>query len=778
MAKKQTSTRNTAFNYYTDNGTFYSSADITATKTTANITLLDYNKSIKKSGAEIIADAKNNKTLPNIVINTDNINEGTAYYIYGTPHKLVLDNRQQYNNCGIDSTLNVLVMAGMATIKNQNSTETAFTKQLWSLGMAEDDGVLGKFDFYDGGTEPTSYKEIFAYYGIDSKAYATRAYANCDVDGLTINLKSVANAVRNGGAAILAVDADLLWGKENPRIMINHAITVTGVVYDTTIPTDETVPVGFYIHDTGAWMTRYISYAEMEKITFANRTDIPGKSITGVMGTVITENIKQATDNINATGTKYDNTLTGNSGNNTLKGLGGADILIGSTGNDKLYGGDGSDIIFGNGVLKDNLADITDETIKSKIQNLDYIKNEEDDKKLVGRNIIDGGNGNDYIYGGYYNDTITGGNGNDYIRGGSGTDVIKGGNGNDIIYGENGNDTIYGNNGNDTIYGGDDDDVMFGGAGNDSFWGGAGSDKVSCGSGNDNVYYEENFGTDYLLSSSGSVILNFTDKEITDFEFSMSGKTFIAKYDIDNVVNYTTFYNKSENTYQKAYIKDKTLTAYRLATTNAQGNVKVASKTGNNIFISQSKKNNKITTSTGNDIIYTIGGNDTLIYSGGKDYYFSSAGNDYYKANSFNTDTFLSITDSSSNNDKLYINTENDYLRLFFDVRWNGESAIISEDYDLYFVNSEVEDFAKILSDETTGFVEVNKFFGDGNIETVATKDDVLDINASVEAIAQEVANWLINHTDYSTAFESIINKVDGYEDLIAVYANASWNIQ
>jgi hypothetical protein len=70
----------------------------------------------------------------------------------------------------------------------------------------------------------------------------------------------------------------------------------------------------------------------------------------------------------------------------------------------------------------------------------------------------------------------------------------------------------------------------------------------------------------------------------------------------------------------------------------------------------------------------------------------------------------------------------------------------------------------------------VNKFFGEGYIENVSTQDDVLDINTSVAAIAQDVANWLIDHTDYSTVFESITNKVEGYEDLISIYANAQWN--
>ena len=342
-----------------------------------------------------------------------------------------------------------------------------------------------------------------------------------------------------------------------------------------------------------------------------------------------------------------------------------------------------------------------------------------------------------------------------------------------------GNDTIYGNNGNDYIYGGEDDDTIFGGAGNDYIWGGEGNDKISCGTGNDNVYYEEDFGLDTLLSSSGSVTLNFTDKSITDLSYSISGKTFVAKYDSYNIVNYTTFYNSTKNTYQKAYIIDETGTSYKLGTTKSSGKIKVSATTGNNIFISQSKKNNTITTSTGNDIIYTLGGNDTITYSGGKDYYFSLSGNDYYKVNSFTENAYLSITDSNSDNDKIYINTQNDNIRLFFNVKTDGTSASIEDDYSLYLVNKDIIDYSEILSEETTGFIKINEYFGEGKIETMMSNEDILDIDVSVETLAGEVAQWMIDNVDcsiYETAFDIINNKVDGYEDLIAIYSNAQWN--
>lgn len=51
--------------------------------------------------------------------------------------------------------------------------------------------------------------------------------------------------------------------------------------------------------------------------------------------------------NINALGSKADDTLRGNSGNNTISGLAGFDELYGGEGNDVIYGGDDADFLYG-----------------------------------------------------------------------------------------------------------------------------------------------------------------------------------------------------------------------------------------------------------------------------------------------------------------------------------------------------------------------------------------------------------------------------------------------
>lgn len=87
-----------------------------------------------------------------------------------------------------------------------------------------------------------------------------------------------------------------------------------------------------------------------------------------------------------------------------------------------------------------------------------------------GDDVIDGGNGGDWIFGGLGNDRLTGGNGPDVIYGGPGDDILLGMNGPDLLYGGAGNDRLEGGAGPDELEGGSGVDTMLGGDGPDVFW--------------------------------------------------------------------------------------------------------------------------------------------------------------------------------------------------------------------------------------------------------------------------------------------------------------------
>ena len=122
---------------------------------TNNVTLLDYDDAIVKRGSEI------NSSL------TANEN----YSIYGAPQKWILDQLQQYNNCGVDSSLNVLAIAGMKAVTNQDTVETEFTKQAWDKGYCDDEYVYNVLDINDGGTLYEDRYNILKDNGMDSESY-------------------------------------------------------------------------------------------------------------------------------------------------------------------------------------------------------------------------------------------------------------------------------------------------------------------------------------------------------------------------------------------------------------------------------------------------------------------------------------------------------------------------------------------------------------------------------------------------------------------------------
>jgi Ca2+-binding RTX toxin-like protein len=115
--------------------------------------------------------------------------------------------------------------------------------------------------------------------------------------------------------------------------------------------------------------------------------------------------------------------------------------------------------------------------------------------------LIDGGDGNDYVHGEYTSvtpgkDWLEGGAGNDELHGGGADDVLLGGSGNDLLFGEAGNDLLLGASGSDNLYGGDGDDTLYGGFGDD---------LLDAGAGNDTLYLEGDLGSINLVNNNATV---------------------------------------------------------------------------------------------------------------------------------------------------------------------------------------------------------------------------------------------------------------------------------
>ena len=220
------------------------------------------------------------------------------------------------------------------------------------------------------------------------------------------------------------------------------------------------------------------------------------------------------------TGTKGDDELRGGHGNDKIDGLagddyidgkGGNDLLVGGAGNDTVNGGSGDDTIYGdfnNSIFFKSPVASSDSLSVASPLGVPLVE--------PGKNVLNGGSGNDKIFGGAGDDRLIGGVGDDLLDGGSvfggfclsvydpygfivgcptlsGNDLLKGGKGNDRLNGNAGNDRLYGGNDNDVIYGGLGKDVLIGGHGNDVLNGGLNDDVLEGGKGRDRFQFSIRF---------------------------------------------------------------------------------------------------------------------------------------------------------------------------------------------------------------------------------------------------------------------------------------------
>ena len=725
--KKQQTTRDTSFNYNSRINVAENTIESlvsynTTTKGPQNVKLLDLEDGIKVYGKNIIDHADNNRTLSDLGYTDAKIITGLIpdekFVIYGAPFQVVLNNRQHFNNCGVESTLNNLAMAGIvkmkSNLKDQKSIEKKFLKTMLTLGLVDDEGVIGKMDEPDGGTLPDDYRDMLRNFGIDSKAY----FISNKCDGYQYkDIGELAYKISQGHGAVLGVCADLLWQEtDSTDISINHAVSITGVVYAEGVNpanydeygniTSYNAPVGFYIHDTGAWMTRFISYEEFKKVTLYDyhgmlaadadkyinyeigcsedkySKDLRmydtklgkyiGKEPEGIFVTVTEAPIKSDMFNLNATGDKRDNMLIGNNYDNVLKGMSGNDTLYGNSGDDEIRGGKGNDIIIGN-----NLSSEDKEFLVECGFNLSDI--DATDVYKYGRNALYGDSGNDIIIGGCDVDLIYGGSGNDYIWSGDGRNAVYAGKGNDVILGGNDNDRLFGDAGNDTIYGFDDDDTIHAGSGNDTIYGGKGNDKIETGKGTDTVYFEGfEHGVDTITSQGGKTVFKFIGDTVTspgakvnDLFFALgrdedNKKSFnlgIAytsdEKDITDGVKFNAFFSAKSGKNKSLDIVESdgdTETTYKVTASKSKT---IKATKGNNVLFSTREKGATVTTGNRNDYITFVETEDIyntyyesssvydkITYTGGKDKYVSEERNTYYYVKDFGESTNLTISDN------------------------------------------------------------------------------------------------------------------------------------
>lgn len=240
-------------------------------------------------------------------------------------------------------------------------------------------------------------------------------------------------------------------------------------------------------------------------------------------------------------GGSYNDTLIGGLDHDYLAAGAGADTIVGGTGHDTIWGDSSAHFVNRSGLPDDFLqrealvpvredgnwwirereqAWLHQLYEEGKVYVDEFVNVSRDG--LVYNDIIDAGEGNDFVLGEIGDDLINGGDGSDVLAGDrlnlseareafyqqqvqliDGTTVFKVDlhyadldvslHGDDRIMGGAGHDKLYGNGGNDHLWGGADHDELTGGEGNDVLSGGSGSDVYlyAPGDGNDVIINDD-----------------------------------------------------------------------------------------------------------------------------------------------------------------------------------------------------------------------------------------------------------------------------------------------
>ncbi|RQO54416.1 hypothetical protein DBR47_22460 [Paucibacter sp. KBW04] len=358
-----------------------------------------------------------------------------------------------------------------------------------------------------------------------------------------------------------------------------------------------TKPVNSYSHASGTgfnWTAGYDS-------TYSNGvpkgyTDAPRNRLDGDDGNMID-------------GGAGDDFIAAGTGSDYVHGGSDKDLIFGMGKDDIIFGDDGSDIIYGDGGLPDGSSVV-------------WALPEDH-----GADVIDGGQGDDWIIGQGNSDIIFGGIGDDRIWGDSDEDDLP------VQYA--GDDFIFGGEGADSIGGGSGNDYLEGGTGTDTIWGGVG---------NDIYFFNKGDGVDVIWDSVGeNNIIRFGDGvSSSDIKLRLGSLLLdlgngdaihVGAFDQTNVFN-------SSSVASFEFSDGSTLTVQELlargfdidGTDDDDGTIDVVDPTtGSSVTLYKlvgTNTNDRINGHGGNDSLFGIDGNDSLDGGSGNDWLQGGNGND------------------------------------------------------------------------------------------------------------------------------------------------------
>ncbi|WP_370386138.1 hypothetical protein ABW387_17165 [Snodgrassella alvi] len=277
-----------------------------------------------------------------------------------------------------------------------------------------------------------------------------------------------------------------------------------------------------------------------------------------------------------------------------------------------------------------------------------------------GKDLINGGAGNDVLGGGYGDDILNGDEGNDTLWGGAdddvlngdeGNDTLNGGTGNDILNGGAGDDILNGENGDDILNGGVGDDILNGGEGYDILNGGAGNDILNGGDWHKDRYeFEAGHGQDVINDKANNYIEYYNDVVFKGASLAHAkflrygGDLVIQAYGSADSVTLPDYFRYNNRMVFNFIFDDQVITWEDIChfSFNQSGDEKdnvICGCYGNDI-LSGGAGNDTLWGGYGNDILEGGEGNDILEGGEGYDILIGGTGNDILKGGDWHKDRY------------------------------------------------------------------------------------------------------------------------------------------
>ncbi|MCC3425390.1 MAG: calcium-binding protein [Microcoleus sp. PH2017_01_SCD_O_A] len=368
----------------------------------------------------------------------------------------------------------------------------------------------------------------------------------------------------------------------------------------------------------------------------------------------------------NNLGLRIGGSAGGNQGSNYLRGDLGDDFIVGINQKDTLIGGKGNDTIYGvasnsylSGDLDNDTLVILNSTQSSPfsssvitigIEKTTLLGGEGNDSLLggigdfgTGKNLLDGGAGNDTITVYATQDTALGGAGDDFIKS-STVSALSSVGASSSFPGFAGRNLLNGEDGNDTIVAAFASDSMIGGGGNDSLsgifnqaFGGDGNDTIDAttfaiGTTTALITLDGGLGDDLLLGNTSTNLT--TTGTVTNFMnggegsdtivFGSRRDRLVGSFAGNDFISYATSVNFAGAT-STNLITDTLGSNFIIG---GNGTDVITTGAGDDILFGGPGSLPTGSTSDGDDTLNAGGGNDTLLGGFGNDYLLAGDGND------------------------------------------------------------------------------------------------------------------------------------------------------